>query len=520
MMLLHSERTAINVRQHRHLPVAAPVVRRVAVKAVNAPKNASAPAPDHVPEAAKATDEEMLRSMAMMRLTAPAAAVRDAEKLMDAPQGSAAEDISHLLHKQFLDGLAAEGVLPPMPSSMPPMPTIPGARPTAQDIAKITEVLEYASKNFPAITSVATMDGDAASRAAAFTDFELKTETVLEKNCVDLLSAIDDAATSSGQGFSTVKVSSLGDPRLLKHLSKSIGASGSIAGALTPAEEKHLDALVGRLEWLVSRAQNQGVKLIISAERASLRPAVDAIARELMRQYNRPGTDDGQTQGAVIFTTYQAYMRDAQARLAVDLALAEKDGYVLGSKLVGGVDPHGESSTAQRKGIRAPTWESEAETEICFNGCVAQLNNAVKGGSAELMIATRSTEVVKQTISFMTRLGLKPEKAPVYFNVETDLTDDLSQTLGSHGCKVFKYSAAGDKIVAYEIRTVTSPSKSLKPVRKDLSKLQGDLIRRLVPDNEDPAAQAAALVSRHVADMYDEEEDQEWVHTSASVKAA
>jgi proline dehydrogenase len=91
---------------------------------------------------------------------------------------------------------------------------------------------------------------------------------------------------------------------------------------------------VGRLEWLVSRAQNQGVKLIIAAERASLRPAVDAIARELMRQYNRPHGDDGLTVGSVIFTTYQAYMRDAQARLAVDLALAEKEGYILGAKLV------------------------------------------------------------------------------------------------------------------------------------------------------------------------------------------
>ncbi|KAG2446678.1 hypothetical protein HYH02_008246 [Chlamydomonas schloesseri] len=518
MLLLHSKRTAINVRQHKSLPVAAPVPRRVVLKAVAPKNNSAAPAP--VPEAAKATDEEMLRSMAMMRLTAPAAAVRDAEKLMDAPHGSPAEDISHLLHKQFLEGLAAEGVLPPLPTAAPPMPAVPGSRPTMQDIAKITEVLEYASKNFPAITSVATMDGDAASRAAAFTDFELKTETLLEKNCVDLLSIIDDAATSSGQGFATVKVSSLGDPRLLKHLSKSIGASGSIAGALTPAEEKHLDALVGRLEWLVSRAQNQGVKLIIAAERASLRPAVDAIARELMRQYNRPHGDDGLTVGSVIFTTYQAYMRDAQARLAVDLALAEKEGYILGAKLVGGVDPHGEASTAQRKGIRVPVWDSEAETEICFNGCVAQLNNAVKGGSAELMVATRSTEVVKQTVSFMTRLGLKPEKAPVFFNVESDANDDLSQTLGSHGCKVFKYSATGNKILPYEIRAVSTPAKSLAPVRKDLSKLQGDLIKRLVPDNEDPAAQAAALVSRHVSEMYDEEEDQEWVHTSPSVKAA
>ncbi|KAG2435209.1 hypothetical protein HXX76_007292 [Chlamydomonas incerta] len=512
--------------------------------------------------------DETLRSMAVLRLCASPALVQSAEKILEkapAPSPTAsslasagsmsveytpmatpgvsagagmgmgipdADAIGAMLHKQFVTGNnlnEASGTLPSF-ASMP----LSGRNMSMKDIANMSQMLAFAAANHPAITTVATLDGDVMARTAAFSEFELETETVLERTCVEMLAEIDEAAASSGQGFATVKVASLGDPRLLKHLSKAMGATGQLAGALTAGEQKHLDALVGRLEWLVSRAQRQGVKLIISAERASLRPAVDAIARELMRQYNKPGNtahghDAGAvTHGAVIFTTYQAYMRDAQARLAMDLAMAEKDGYRLGAKLVGGDDPHQEAVSAARKGHKTPVWGTAAETDVCFNGCVAQLAIAVARGSAEIMIASHSYDAVTSGAQFMLQLGLCPEKAPVYFNVDTTWslvtqdTDDLSVTLGQQGYKVFKYTKGGN-MVPYEIKKrpaaavpadaqgALNDSGASAPVpaagkvagstgpagqgRPDLSKLQESLLKRLAPNNDDPVAQAAAQVA-------------------------
>ncbi|KAG2446676.1 hypothetical protein HYH02_008244 [Chlamydomonas schloesseri] len=444
-----------------------------------------------------------------------------------------ADAIGAMLHQQFVVGNNLDEPSNALPTfaSMP----LSGRNMSMKDIANMSQMLAFAAANHPAITTVATLDGDVMARTAAFSEFELETETVLERTCVEMLAEIDEAASSSGQGFATVKVASLGDPRLLKHLSKAMGITGQLAGALTAGEQKHLDALVGRLEWLVSRAQRQGVKLIIAAERASLRPAVDAIARELMRQYNKPGNtahgsdaNGGQTHGAVIFTTYQAYMRDAQARLAMDLAMAEKDGYRLGAKLVGGADPHQEAISAARKGHKTPVWGTSAETDVCFNGCVAQLAIAVSRGAAEIMIASHSYDAVTSAAQFMLQLGLCPEKAPVYFNVDTTWslvtqdTDDLSVTLGQQGYKVFKYTKGGN-MVPYEIKKraaaaaaaaaaadahgALNGSGASAPVpaagkvagdasgRPDLSKLQESLLKRLAPNNDDPVAQAAAQVA-------------------------
>jgi hypothetical protein len=58
--------------------------------------------------------------------------------------------------------------------------------------------------------------------------------------------------------------------------------------------------------------------------------AIDHMAASLMRFHNMPGRH------AVVFTTYQAYLRDTHSRLVEDLARAQRDGYVLGAKLVRG----------------------------------------------------------------------------------------------------------------------------------------------------------------------------------------
>ena len=76
----------------------------------------------------------------------------------------------------------------------------------------------------------------------------------------------------------------------------------------------------------------QGVKLMIDAEQSHLRPAIDHIGRELMREHNKPVSAGGE--GAVIFMSYQSYLRDVELRLQRDLERAERQGYVLGAKLV------------------------------------------------------------------------------------------------------------------------------------------------------------------------------------------
>ncbi|KXZ55361.1 hypothetical protein GPECTOR_3g490 [Gonium pectorale] len=259
---------------------------------------------------------------------------------------------------------------------------------------------------------------------------------------------------------------------------------------LTPQEHVKLDALFARLERLVERAVSKGVKLMIDAEQSVLRPAIDHLGHELMRKHNRVA--DAQHAGgsgnapgeAVIFATYQAYLRDAPQRLADDLARAERQGYVLGAKLVRGAYLHLERRRAAESRSPSPVWDHIEETHASYEKCQASLLSAVKAGRAELMVGSHNQASVEGCVAAMAAEGLDPETAPVYFGQLLGMADHLSFTLGQHGYKVFKYCPYGsvEKVIPYLLRRVNENQYVLQGGKQDVQLLAAELWRRLLHD--------------------------------------
>lgn len=110
--------------------------------------------------------------------------------------------------------------------------------------------------------------------------------------------------------------------------------------SLNPLHHAHITALhsicqsrmyirAGTLDtWFIFSFLATQVKLMVDAEHTYYQPAIDHLSLELMRSYNKGGS-------AVIYNTYQAYLKDTLPRLKVDLERAKREGYVLGVKLVG-----------------------------------------------------------------------------------------------------------------------------------------------------------------------------------------
>ncbi|GLC59490.1 hypothetical protein PLESTB_001492900 [Pleodorina starrii] len=267
---------------------------------------------------------------------------------------------------------------------------------------------------------------------------------------------------------------------------------------LSPSEKLELQALLGRLERLVERAVSKGVKLMIDAEQSSLRPAIDHIAHELMRRHNTvpggpasvasetgPGAVSGEEQAeAVIFTTYQTYLRDCRQRLGADLDRARRERYTLGAKLVRGAYLHLERRRAAESGRPSPVWDRIEQTHAAFDDCLATLLGAVQGGRAELMLGSHNQGSVEAAVGAMTRLGLDPEEAPVYFGQLMGMADNLSFTLGQHGYRVFKYCPYGsvEKVIPYLLRRVNENQYILKGGKRDVELLWAELRRRALHD--------------------------------------
>lgn len=118
-------------------------------------------------------------------------------------------------------------------------------------------------------------------------------------------------------------------------------------------------ALASAIEDICACAAARGVRLLFDAEQAAVQGGIDDWTLEYMRRYNtQPGR-------AVIYGTYQAYLKSTPATLASHLAAAEEGGFTLGVKLVRGAylgsDP------------RHLIHDTKEQTDAAYNGIAESL---------------------------------------------------------------------------------------------------------------------------------------------------
>ncbi|KAG2444825.1 hypothetical protein HXX76_001567 [Chlamydomonas incerta] len=450
------------------------------------------------------SSEELLRSLVVLQLCASPLLVRHSGALLDALPW-----LREALYRHFSVGHAPADVW---------------GRMNALRANGVQAIMDFAEED-----AGATALSSTTTAGRLDVDAEAEAEARYERRVAAFLSSIDTAATLQSQGFAAVKLTALADPAVLEALAAATATAPAEPqpaeaqqqaeqqqgpeARLAPAQQAQLAALMGRMDRLVERAlrkvrgggggggggglqtvvmpAGEGVKLMIDAELSHLRPAIDRLVHQLMAKHNRAAAAAG-GDGAVIFITYQAYLRDVQPRLTADLERAERQGYVLGAKLVGGVYLHLERRRAAERGEPAPVWDRAEDTYAAFDGCLEALLRAVRAGRAELMVGSHNQGSVQVAVTAMDRLGLDPAESPVYFGQLLGMADNISFTLGQHGYKTFKYCPHGEpaKMRPYLSRRVLETQYSVQGGRQDLRMLQAELWRRI---SQDPAGQMAQL---------------------------
>ncbi|CAN9259192.1 unnamed protein product [Alternaria alternata] len=109
---------------------------------------------------------------------------------------------------------------------------------------------------------------------------------------------------------------------------KTTGGGPAVSMAFSKGElppQQMLDAL----DEIATKCKERNVQIIVDAESQHWQKGIARTSLELMRKFNRDGK-------AVIYNTYQAYLKDTSDVLAYHMAEAERDGFTLGLKLVRG----------------------------------------------------------------------------------------------------------------------------------------------------------------------------------------
>jgi len=109
---------------------------------------------------------------------------------------------------------------------------------------------------------------------------------------------------------------------------KTTGGGPTVVEAFARGElppQKFIDAL----DEVAVKCKSRGIQIIVDAESQHWQKGIARTSLELMRKFN---TDNK----AVIYNTYQAYLKATPGVLANHMASAQKEGFTLGLKLVRG----------------------------------------------------------------------------------------------------------------------------------------------------------------------------------------
>ncbi|CAJ2500759.1 Uu.00g036120.m01.CDS01 [Anthostomella pinea] len=152
----------------------------------------------------------------------------------------------------------------------------------------------------------------------------------------------------------TVRLAQAGDFVALKFSGAGQQALYALKNRLPPSKY-----LANAIDEICQLAVQRDVPLLCDAEQTAIQAGIDDWTLHYQRKYN---TTPGH---AIIYGTYQAYLKATPATLGSHLSIASKEGFTLGVKLVRGAY----LGTDPREIIH----DSKADTDKCYDGIAASL---------------------------------------------------------------------------------------------------------------------------------------------------
>lgn len=142
----------------------------------------------------------------------------------------------------------------------------------------------------------------------------------------------------------------------------------------------------------------RNVRLLVDAEEHAVQPGIESWTLKYQKYCNKQTPNR-----AIMYGTYQAYLRSAPETISRHLAIAREEGYTLGVKMVRGA--------YMKTDPRHLIWATKEETDACYDGIVKDLLSQQYGEtlrpygsekeaksfpSANLIIATHSQDSVRK----------------------------------------------------------------------------------------------------------------------------
>ena len=290
----------------------------------------------------------------------------------------------------------------------------------------------------------------------------LNNENSFNNSCEKKIEIIDIVSENDAVPFAVFKPTSIGRYGLFKAVSD--------GKKLLKDEEVEWSNVVTRFHKICNHAYINKTKILIDAEEYEVQKAIDELALEMMKSYNK--------EYVIVYNTIQLYRWDRIDYLNKLFKDYSKSKFNFGFKLVRGAYMEKERLLAKNGNYKSPICSSKNETDLNFNKAIDLMFKHIK--KADFFIATHNEFSNYKVIDLMKKNEIKNNSDKIWFGQLYGMSDNITFNLASEGYNVAKILPFGpvENLVPYLIRRAQENSSFQGQSSRELSLLKKELIRR------------------------------------------
>ena len=285
-------------------------------------------------------------------------------------------------------------------------------------------------------------------------DFNLTTE--------ENLRAITFAANNPHISVVSTKVTGMARFSLLEAIQE-----GKV---LSQEDQLAYQNVIERLDTICSLAHQHNIAIYIDAEESWIQSAIDQLVILMMQRYNK--------EKAIVFNTFQMYRHDRLQFLKDTYQQAQRDGYVLGAKLVRGAYMDKERERAAQMGYPSPINPDKAATDQSFNAAVRFCLEHYQ----TMAVANASHNEYSNALQaqLMEENNIPRNHPNISFCQLYGMSDHITFNLAQDGFNVAKYMPYGPvrDVIPYLIRRAQENTSVTGEVGRELDLISAEVKRR------------------------------------------
>lgn len=290
------------------------------------------------------------------------------------------------------------------------------------------------------------------------------TEEAYNRTMNENIKALEFASKNSSIPVVTTKITGLARFELLEKI--------SAGETLSAEEEQEYSHVLKRIDAICASASKNNTSIFIDAEETWIQDAIDSITNLMMSRYNKEKVS--------VFNTFQMYRHDRLAFLKKSYEEANKQGYLLGAKLVRGAYMEKERARAEEMGYDSPINPTKQATDEQFNQGVRFCVDHYE--TIALCNATHNLESSALLASLIQDKNLPKDHPHLNFCQLYGMSDNLTFNLAAEGFNVGKYVVYGqvEEVVPYLVRRAQENSSVTGDMSRELELYSEEIKRRSI----------------------------------------